>query len=210
VVPLRERSLDIFGDEKLLETVVLGPLFGPGRLSMELLECEPCWPPVDQAVLGEGPWLVVENYTTYVSVSRRAQAGGFDGRVVWGSGNQVGTRLAALAAAGERPERCFYFGDVDAGGFRVARSAFVRARTLGFGALLPAWRLYRLTLDIGRRRPVRGTTLAPETLEWLREWLGPELGPRAAEVVAAGERIVQEHVGTEVLADYTLPRLLGY
>jgi hypothetical protein len=42
VVPLRERSLEVFGDEKALERRMLGPLFEPGRLSFELLECEPC------------------------------------------------------------------------------------------------------------------------------------------------------------------------
>ncbi|HYB37040.1 MAG TPA: hypothetical protein VEF72_15670 [Mycobacterium sp.] len=41
-IPMRERSLDIFGDEKLLETRINGPLFRPGRLTFALLETYPC------------------------------------------------------------------------------------------------------------------------------------------------------------------------
>src|SRR5262245_43901559 len=52
VVPQRERSLDICGDEKALEEWVLTPLFAPDRLTYERLRCRPCWPPVHQEILG--------------------------------------------------------------------------------------------------------------------------------------------------------------
>lgn len=65
VVPHRERSLDIFGDEKKLDGVVFSSLFGAGRLTYRLLLCEPCRPPVHQEILGGGPWLLVENWTTF-------------------------------------------------------------------------------------------------------------------------------------------------
>ncbi|MGV7524135.1 hypothetical protein PJM24_28935, partial [Mycobacterium kansasii] len=78
---MRERSLDIFGDEKLLETRINGPLFAPGRLTLPLLETYPCWPPVNQIVSGHGDWLIVENFTTYHSISIRANQIGFDGRL---------------------------------------------------------------------------------------------------------------------------------
>lgn len=210
VVPLRERSLEIFGNEKLLETVVFGPLFGPGRLTLDLLECEPCWPPAEQTVLGPGAWLLVENYTTYVTLARLGAETGFDGRVVWGAGNQVGTRLSALAAAGEAPQRLWYFGDVDAGGFKVARSAFIRAAELGFGHLFPAWRLYRLALELGTIQPVKKPSplrLAPAT--WVLDWLGGDLGPRCVEIVDGGGRIVQEWVGRRQLTGRRLLELLS-
>jgi hypothetical protein len=171
-VPLRERSLEIFGDEKELESWVLGPLFGPDRLSFELLECEPCWPPVEQQIFGDADWLIIENYTTYVSICRVAARRGFEGRIVWGSGNQVGTRLSALAAEGERPVRCWYFGDIDAGGFRAARHACVRAEQLGFDAVVPARGLYRLAATHGSERRVRGNGRASqELIRWIHTWL---------------------------------------
>ena len=79
-VPLRERSLEIFGDEKFLETRVSGPLFAPGRLTLALLETYLCWPPVERVNLGPGDWLLVENFTTYHSIATRAQEFGSTGR----------------------------------------------------------------------------------------------------------------------------------
>ena len=114
---------------------------------------ESCWPEVVESVAGPGAdWLIVENYTTYVSVSRAAQRVGYPDRVIWGSGNQIGTRLASLALAGRRPSRAWYFGDVDTGGFKVARTAVTRAGELGLGGLSPAWGLYRLALERGTPR----------------------------------------------------------
>ncbi|WP_211766647.1 Wadjet anti-phage system protein JetD domain-containing protein [Kutzneria sp. CA-103260] len=204
VVPLRERSLEILDDEKALESWVFGPLFGPGRLTFELLECEPCWPPVEQCVLGPGDWLIVENYTTYVSICRVARQQNFQGRIIWGAGLQVGTRLLALAAAGEHPTRCRYFGDVDTGGFQAARLAHDRAAMLDFPEALPARGLYRLAMTIGadqRRRDSRRS--GKDLLAWTREWVGAPLADPITAVLVAGVRIVQENVGFELLRDTT-------
>jgi hypothetical protein len=197
-VPMRERSLEIFGDEKALETITLGPLFGPDRLSLAHLECWVCWPPVEQTHLGPGDWLVIENYTTYVSISRRAKELDFPGRIVWGSGTQVGTRLTALAASGTHPPpNCWYFGDLDSGGFQAAHLAVRRAAELGLGPVLPARGLYRLALTNGHPR---GSRALAETAQWAQVWLGGPLGIEIGALIGAGQRIVQEHVGLELLA----------
>lgn len=200
VVPLRERSLELFDDEKVLEGWVLGPLFAPGKLSLEQLEAFPCWPPVTQIHLGEGPWLVVENYTTYRSIGARAEELGFDGRVVWGSGNQVGTRLSALVASAFRPVRCWYFGDIDKGGFGAAKLACSRAKELDLPEMTPARGLYRLALKAAGNRRAVGTRAASALVEWARTWLGGALGDTATQVLTEGQRVVQEHVGQELLA----------
>lgn len=199
-VPMRERSLDIFDDEKVLDTVVLGPMFAPGRLTWQLLEMFPCWPPVDQTILGDTDWLVIENYTTYRSIARRAGEMDFDGRIIWGSGNQVSTRLSALSEA-PKPQRCWYFGDIDAGGFRVAKTAARRAELLELPALTPARGLYRLALAHGKQHEDEPKRLAGDTaLEWIRSWAGGALGDELATVVERRRRIVQEYVGQVVLA----------
>ncbi|MGV7724172.1 Wadjet anti-phage system protein JetD domain-containing protein [Mycobacterium kansasii] len=206
VIPMRERSLDIFGDEKLLETRINGPLFAPGRLTLPLLETYPCWPPVNQIVSGHGDWLIVENFTTYHSISIRANQIGFDGRLIWGSGKQVGTRLAALALAGESPPPCcYYFGDLDIAGFRIAKSAAIKASDIGLPALTPARGLYRLALRYGIASPptTRGRVDA-SLLDWVRAWLGDELGVLVTALLGARRRIVQEYVGSELLASTVL------
>ncbi|MGC7098304.1 Wadjet anti-phage system protein JetD domain-containing protein [Amycolatopsis lurida] len=202
VVPIRERSLDITGDDKALETWLFGSLFRPGRLTLELLECEQCWPPVHRRILGDSDtWLVIENYTTYISLSRRAAELGFDGQIIWGAGNQVRTRLRTLAACGERPLECWYFGDVDAGGFRIARSAWQCVRDLGFEELRPAKGLYSLAIEYGKRRPSgRTPRMSGATAAWVWDWLDESLGDVCLAVARSGERVVQENVGVEVLA----------
>ncbi len=200
VAPQRERSLDIWGDEKALDKVIFTPLFAPTRLSYEILRCEPCWPPVYQEILGPGPWLIIENWTTFRSLTRAARDRGWTGRLIWGAGNQVGTRLASLAAAAERPAAgLHYFGDIDTAGFRIARMAASRTENLGFGKLTAARALYQLCRDVGVPRAVTRQK-AGDPGQWTQDWLGGTLGMEIARLIADGSRIVQETIGVELLA----------
>lgn len=199
LVPMRERSLDIFDDEKTLDTVAIGPLFAPGRLTWQLLAAFPCWPPVEQTILGNADWLVVENFTTYHSITGRAREAGFHGRIIWGSGNQVATRLSALADA-PPPQRLWYFGDIDAGGFRVARSAACRADLLGLPPVRPAPGLYRMALENGKPRSDKANRPNSTALDWIAGWFGVGLGTALSELVGQRRRIVQECVGKSLLS----------
>jgi hypothetical protein len=199
VVPQRERSLDICGDEKALDKFIFTPLFTPERLTYEMLRCEPCWPPVHQEILGPGPWLIVENWTTFRSLAGAARDCGWTGRLIWGAGNQVGTRLTSLAATSERPEAGLaYFGDIDVAGFRIARMAASRADNLDLGNLAAARALYRLCHDVGTPRTI--TRQRPADLgRWTEDWLGGTLGLEISRLIADGGRIVQEAIGVELL-----------
>jgi Wadjet protein JetD, C-terminal len=209
VVPQRERSLDICGDEKALDAWVLTPLFAPDRLTYERLRCRSCWPPVHQEILGPGPWLVIENWTTYRTLADAARRHGWDGRLVWGAGNQVGTRLSSLAATEGAPiDGLRYFGDIDTAGFRIARMAASRAETLGLAELLPAGALYRMCCDVGTIRTTANRA-GDDLRRWTRDWLGGTLGRVAAEIIAGGGRIVQETVGVELLNTIDGTQLLG-
>jgi hypothetical protein len=200
VVPQRERSLDICGNEKALDTMIFTPLFAPERLTYEMLRCEPCWLPVHQEILGPGSWLIVENWTTFRTLARAAQHCEWDGRLIWGAGNQVGMRLTSLAATDDTPSRGLrYFGDIDTAGFRIARMAFGRAERLGLGELNAARELYELCCDVGVPR----TTLrsaGDDLTQWTQNWLGGTLGQRISRIVASGGRIVQETIGVEMLS----------
>jgi hypothetical protein len=199
IVPQRERSLDICGDEKALDSWVFTPLFGPGRLTYERLRCKPCWLPVHQEILGPGAWLVVENWTTYRTRAHAGRSHGWDGRLIWGAGNQVGAHLASLAATGGVPTSGLrYFGDVDTAGFRIARTAASTAEAVGLGELRAAVELYRVCCEAGAIRTTANPA-AEELQRWTRDWLGGELGPAAAEIISKGGRIVQETVGVELL-----------
>ena len=65
-VALRERSVEIFGDEKRLDSLLGSQLFAPGRLTLELLRCYlPSVPIYVVSISEDGllrPLLVVENH----------------------------------------------------------------------------------------------------------------------------------------------------
>jgi hypothetical protein len=208
VVPMRERSWQLLGDDKALERLRPGRLFGAGRLSLELLRCRATWPPVQRRLLGPGPWLVVENWSTYESLGIAAAGDTGGGRIIFGSGNQAGTRLMALADAGERPAQpVLYFGDVDAGGIRAARLAVTTARQLDWPPVEPCRPLYALALDSPHR--LADAPAGSASVNWARRWIGGGLGDEIAGCLAAGRTVRQEAVGLEILRQAGTGLILG-
>ena len=204
IVPMRERSVQLFGDEKRLERLLHTPLFGEGRLDAAKLRCFPMAPPL---VYEEGPpgsrgrpVLVLENHHTWWSFCQWNARVGEYAAVVYGAGGGFGRDAVAFVA-----ERCRalgaphadYFGDLDRDGLVIpwrAANSFAPAHGL---RIRPDARWYRLLLrradDVALPT---GDALSEEGLEWLPDSL-------AAEVRAhfqAGRRIPQELVGTEELA----------
>jgi hypothetical protein len=53
-IPHRERSLELFGDEKRIDRLVRSRLFAPGRLSLHLLDAYWAAPPIAWTVIGPG------------------------------------------------------------------------------------------------------------------------------------------------------------
>jgi hypothetical protein len=207
VVPMRERSWQLVGDDRAIEELRSGRLFAADRLSLELLRCRPTWPPVHQRILGSGRWLLVENWSTYESLCATAVTGGFDGRIVFGSGNQIGTRLEALAHQSRGPtEPIAYFGDLDPGGIRAARLAVDGARRLRWPEILPAEGLYQLALASPHR--LRCDPLPPRTARWVHEWFGSVLADQVVGELTAGRAVRQEAVGLEILSGSNLEQLL--
>jgi hypothetical protein len=198
VVPLRERSLQLSGDEKALDTMSRGRLFSPDRLSLQLLVTRRVSPPVVRQQLGAGAvTLVVENYATHHSLAAALPVDGDVGAVVYGAGNTLGTVLTALADEGG-PRALAYFGDLDVRGLEIAAAGTRLAGELGLPALVPARRLYQLLVDHGR--PVAADTRAgAEKVRAAVTWLPAPLRPRALEVLLSGNRLAQEAVGLELL-----------
>jgi hypothetical protein len=206
-VPLRERSWQLLGDEKALDRFVRGRLFGPARLSLELVGARVVLPQPTATVVGSGPvTLVVENFTTYASLAAALPAAGTVGRVVWGAGNQLSTVLAALADEAGRTgapiAELRYFGDLDTRGLEIAADGARRCADLGLPPLLSAHQLYVALVETGPVRPPAGRVPATELLEWLPEGLR---GP--ARAVLERGRIAQEAVGAEVLDGLDLTAL---
>ncbi|WP_065751065.1 Wadjet anti-phage system protein JetD domain-containing protein [Bradyrhizobium paxllaeri] len=204
-VPIKERSLEIFGDEKRLDRLRAGSDHLFGRLSLLSLGCRICPIPLPfeagpAAALGK-PILIVENNDTWVSFS------------MW---NRSAARLSAVAYAGGghakslaydetfideligrlQAQALYYFGDIDPAGLRIAsRAAQRRAWRLAL-PLQPAPSLYTWLLEHGTRTPLEGNErVADEDLAWLP----PDIRSSVTALFASKQRVPQEALGTRVL-----------
>jgi hypothetical protein len=203
VVPIKERSLEIFGDEKRLDTLAGSVLFrSPDRLDLrEHLRCESIGVPLawrrGPVAAAAGPLLVIENAATWHSYCRWNAVRREFSAVVYGDGNRFVDGIAYLPdlfaeLGGRRPVH--YFGDLDPPGLRIPQEAAARAKT----PITPHLWSYRQLLARGADR-VQAWDSDPGT-EALCEWLG-ELAEPARRLFVAHRRLAQEHLGWEFLCE---------
>jgi hypothetical protein len=209
-IPERERSLEIFGKDKVLGRLVDGILRSRHAV-VEALAIERCHPPMAFAAVDGSPGgtvLVVENGTPFHSALRAARhhvASGVPVEIRWiayGAGEQLGAIIPSLADLRPRPAAISYFGDLDPEGLRFAAAGATSCEAAGLPPLRPAQRLYQLLLDRGRpqrKDRSRPTTWPAEGLAWLGEPLAGHLG----RTCGPGEWLPQEWVGIEILTTDT-------
>jgi hypothetical protein len=201
-VPIKERSLEIFGDEKRLDQLARGSaLFGEGRLTPEKLCCfivpEPL--PWTAGPTLDGPVIVIENAATWHSYCRWNAERKLFSAVVYGCGNRFvdGIRsLRDIFAVLGGPRRVLYFGDLDPQGLLIPQEASARAQAASLPAVEPHLWSYRGLLEIGagRGQPWEGEPPSSMLCDWLGECAEP-----VRQLFAASQRLAQEHVGWEFL-----------
>lgn len=198
VLPLRERSLELFGYEKRLDALLNTALFSPDRITLEMLRTFRSRPPLPVRRIGDGPiLLVVENADTFDSL-RRALTGtpSAVGHIAWGAGAAFEASVLSIA---ELPNvrDVAYFGDLDADGLRIPASAALSATAENLPTIRPAHGLYWLLLDQGS--PQTGQMpVEPERAVVLASWLG-EPAARVEDLLVRGLRIPQEAVSARLL-----------
>jgi hypothetical protein len=201
-VPHRERSLQLFGDEKELDRLARGRLFGPGRLSYDLLRCVFVPPPIAQTRIRDIPTaLVVENSATYATLGRYCvdRAINAVGILAYGAGRAFVQSVASLRHdLSGALERIYYFGDLDADGLAIPVGAAEAAKNAALPAPEPAVVFYELLLDVGVPMPAP-RTVSDEVADELVAWLPEHLRARAAKLLVNGLRLAQEAVGYEIL-----------
>lgn len=202
LVGIKERSIELFGDEKRLDQLYRGStLFGPGRLTLETLRCFVVPEPLPWAagVDSGKPLLVLENATTWDSYRRWNKERGLFGAVVYGGGSRFiegVSYLQGIFAVLGGPRSVFYFGDLDPAGLRIPRLASARAVTEGLPSIEPHLWSYRRLLEIGRGPQMGGQQEG--TSEASLAWLG-ELASPVRQLFHSGKRLAQENIGWEFL-----------
>ena len=208
VVPIKERSLALFGDEKRLDALVSTSLFRAGRLDwVRDLKCEIIGEPLawkrGPAEAASGPVIVIENAATWHSYCRWNAERNLFSAVMYGCGNRFVDGFRFLPdifreLGGLR--RILYFGDLDPRGLEIPQEASVLAQSLGLPPVEPHLWSYRqlLKLGTGQGQPYDGDAASPELFDWLGDCAEP-----ARQLFAANQRFAQEHVGWEFLQSKT-------
>jgi hypothetical protein len=214
-VPVEERSLELFDDEKALDAYLKTRLFTSGTLTLSLLGCYiPPVPFVSQHVRGTGTCvlLVVENlatYTSFLEVIRELDPGSRpDLHLGWGYGGAFTQSVLSVPMLEPAPQMAFYFGDLDLAGLQIAVNAAAQATLAGLPALRPATSCYQFLLDGPRhwRRADQSNRHANPDYGAVCRWLPRSLQGQASELLRAQQRVPQERLGMEALRK--VPRLL--
>lgn len=193
-VPVKERSFDIFGNEKRLDGLRHSEiLFGPGRVSLGLLRCyvvEPI-PVAERFEQGDGI-IILENEATFDSFCRLCRHKPTYRLVIYGRGNEIQKCTAYLKREIKRyaTAEITYFGDVDRRGFEIPTQL---AQDTSLGAkIVPLLSGYEFLL--------RDFSSAGEQVPEFCSWLPQPLAGRAASIIQAGRAVPQEAFGWEELA----------
>ena len=198
-VPVRERSLEIFGDEKRLDAVRSQRLYVTGVLSDELLRCFEVHPPFVYLRVSDAPTaLILENHHTYDSACRVLKTDPRDiGVVVYGAGRAFCASVTYLADLDPAVKQAYYFGDLDTAGLSIPASAHVVGEAAGTAPVIPAFGLYRALLASPHRRPA--TPVSAAAASGLVAWLPEELRAGVSELLISGHWLPQEAVGLELM-----------
>lgn len=194
LVALRERSVEIFGDEKYLDGLLGTQLFLPGRLSLDLLRCYlPSVPICVEIIESHGekrPLLVLENLTTFDTLRRwNGQHRHYAG-VAFGGGTAFVSSCRSLLpylVSNGCSGQLLYFGDVDPTGLWIPVRA---ARESGI-AIQAEESLYDLLFRVAERKPVvQGDSIVFDVS--ILDWLPSSMRKRAAQFFQGGRRLPQE------------------
>jgi hypothetical protein len=207
VVPIKERSLQIFGDEKRLDALLATSLFQSDRLNLDLLRCaivgEPLGWKRGPGPAANRPIIVIENAATWHSYGQWNAERCLFSAVVYGKGFQSAASVQYLAdifseLGGERS--IHYFGDLDPPGLEIPQLATSYALAHGLPKLEPHLWSYRQLLRIGQGKETdwEGDPADPLCLEWLGSLAEP-----VRALFARGKRLAQEHIGWEFLSGQT-------
>lgn len=201
VVPHRERSLEVFGDEKRLDRLVRSRLFDDGRLTMPTLRTEWVPPPIPLSPPGNGTTVLVsENAAGFHSLA--AASCGRLLAVAYGAGTSFAQSVSGIRAAGP-VERILYIGDLDAEGVAIPQRALASARRAGLSDPQPAlglWRSLCAESDrVGHRVQPVPFDVATELCDWFGE---TDVAKDVQTLLEAGTRVAQEVLGAEWLSSH--------
>lgn len=200
-VPIKERSLEIFGDEKRLDSMRRGNTLFSGRLPLDELGAfvVPLPLPYKKADAPGKPVLIIENHNSYWSFgqwnlkTRRYAAIVYgSGEAFRSSGRALGDVLDEVGGVGAE-----YLGDLDPKGITIPLEFNATAEP-GCPHVAPAIEYYKWLLEYGVLRE-RTSKMGEDVHKQAAGWLSDSLGNSLAELWRNGFWIPQESLGFQAL-----------
>lgn len=143
--PLKYRSLQLTGDEKLLASLAATSIFAGGRLTLGMLACLPDALPLAWEPVGDGGRMLVFENAGPFAVARRVLCGlrtrPYD-LVAYGGGRGFLAALEHIKTLDRRVVSIHYVGDLDQPGLDIALAAQKRSADLELPIIEPATELH--------------------------------------------------------------------
>jgi hypothetical protein len=211
VVPIKARSLQIFGDEKLLgKRANLKTGYVTTNLQLSDLNCyvPNAYFLVSRQFENDSPKiLVVENSETFHVMNERNELSREYRAIVYGAGNTFYKNAPYLDTLQPENEsgQFLYFGDIDIPGFEIPMNAQTTLHAVGSKIeLLPAIALYKETFEKGAAADVAYERLHAweknedcDVRAFVHRWLLQDrpLAERIEGLVTKHKRLAQEWIG---------------
>jgi hypothetical protein len=203
--PLKYRSLQLTGNEKMLASLATTSLFGPSRLGLEQLACLPDALPLAWEAVGDGDRMLIFENAGPFAVARHIlaelQARPYD-LVAYGGGRSLLASLGHLKTIERSVQSIHYLGDLDHAGLDIARAARKCAKELGLPPLLPADELHRQMLVAAEAFGhslgwPAGGRFSDSEREMVLDVISPSLRGQIHALLRAGRRIPEEVLGPD-------------
>jgi hypothetical protein len=194
--PFKYRSLQLTGSEKRLEGLLSTQLFKPGRLTLELLNCDGLGLPLTYERVGLEPRMIIfENAGSFL-VARRVLVDARHapyGLIAYGGGNQV-LRCVDYLKEIHDLAGVDYVGDLDAKGIDIGGTFADLVSQQTRLPVLPATAVHLAMIDAARElgHPQGWPTASGHQTRKLNRWLAPECAETVKNILASGNRIPEE------------------
>jgi len=207
LIPIKERSLEIFGDEKRLDALRVTALFRAEQLNLELLRCFTVPLPFGwkRGPNPSGAILVIENAATWDSYCRWNTVVRRYSAVVFGNGYQFSDSTSSMTTifaelGGSRS--VLYFGDLDPTGVWIPQQASKWMQENGHASIQADLPSYAWLLQLGRKKAQSRKEGSEDAQPVNLSWLGLHAEAVAA-LFSANHRLAQEYVTWDFLRDQT-------
>ncbi|WP_267524921.1 Wadjet anti-phage system protein JetD domain-containing protein [Campylobacter sp. MG1] len=201
---LKERSYEIFKDEKFLDDKVKNGYLFNGKLHISALKCtEKPSPLVYESVCKNKPVLVCENSNTYHTICRWNKEFMEFSAIIYGSGNIFSGAHNYLdeIRADLGFNEIYYFGDFDYDGFFIPANTNQKRLENGLLEIKPALFLYKVLINFS---PIKNQK-NPKNIEneIIKNWIKDDKIYKVLQIcLKDNTRIPQEAINYEIIKNY--------